>query len=195
LPAFTIPVNAGAAATNAAPVISGSPITSVAAGKPYSFVPTASDANGDALSFSITGKPAWATFSLSTGALTGTPTLAQAGNYSGIVISVSDGKVSKSLATFGIAVTSPSPSGTATLNWSMPTQNTDGSPLTNLAGYRIYHGTSATALNDVSTVTDTGATSYQYTALASGTHYFAISAYNSAGAESALSSVGSKTIP
>jgi Putative Ig domain len=203
LPAFTIAVagmNTPPAtppttppATNTAPVISGSPATTVRANATYSFTPTSSDANGDSLGFSITGKPVWATFSTATGRLTGTPSTVQVGAYSNIAIAVSDGKVSRSLAAFSITVTSPANTGTATLSWSAPTQNTDGSQLTNLAGYRIYHGTSASALTDIRTVASISS-SYQFTALSTGTHYFAISAYNTDGAESSLSVVGSKTI-
>jgi hypothetical protein len=90
------------------------------------------------------------------------------------------------------ALTAPPAVGTAALTWTAPTQNTDGTPLTNLAGYRVYHGLSASALNDVIPVTGT---SYNFTALASGTHYFAVSAYSTAGVGSALSAVGSKVIP
>ena len=202
LPAFSIAVTSTSAGTgtgstppaNHDPVISGSPSTSVEAGRPYSFQPSASDADGNTLSFSVSGKPSWATFSVSNGSLTGTPTTAQAGSYSGIVISVNDGTVSKSMAAFAITVTAPATSGSATLSWTAPTLNTDGSLLTNLGGYRIYHGTSASSLNDVRTVA-VNSNSYEFTSLPAGTHYFAISAYNTDGAESARSSVGSKAIP
>ena len=79
---------------NIPPVISGVPGTSAVAGNPYSFQPAASDPDGDALGFAISNKPAWANFSTSTGALTGT---AQAGTYSDITITVSDGHDSESL--------------------------------------------------------------------------------------------------
>lgn len=192
LPAFSITVND---VPNTAPTISGTPATSVAAGAAYSFTPTAADANGDTLAFSISGKPAWATFSTATGGLTGTPTTAQAGSYPNIVITVSDGKLSQVLPAFSITVTAPSATGSATLSWSAPTQNTDGSALTDLAGYRVYHGTSATSLTDVVQVVGASSSGYTYTQLASGTHYFAVSAYTVGGVESAMSSVGSKTIP
>ncbi len=99
LAAFSITVTT---TSNAAPVISGSPATSVAAGQPYNFQPSATDADGDVLTFSIQNRPAWATFSPTTGRLSGTPTSSQAGTYSNIVISVSDGKVSRSLSAFSI---------------------------------------------------------------------------------------------
>ncbi|MDP5152082.1 putative Ig domain-containing protein, partial [Rheinheimera baltica] len=90
---------------NAAPVISGSPATSVAQDTAYSFVPTASDAEDDTLTFSITNKPSWAAFNTTTGALTGTPVAADVGTTSGIVISVSDGTLSASLEPFNLEVT------------------------------------------------------------------------------------------
>lgn len=90
----------------------------------------------------------------------------------------------------------PTPAnGTALLSWVAPTQFTDGSALTGLAGYKVYHGTSAAALTDVRTVAGASAMSYQFTGLASGTHYFAVSAYTTSGAESALSPVNSKAVP
>ena len=184
-----------AAAPNVAPTISGSPATSVVAGSAYSFAPTASDADGNTLAFSITSKPAWATFSTATGSLTGTPTSAQVGSYGNIVISVNDGTVSRALPAFAIAVNAATATGIAALSWTAPAQNTDGSALTDLAGYRVYHGTSASALNDVVQVSGASVTSYNYTQLASGTHYFAVAAYTSGGVESAMSGVGSKSIP
>jgi hypothetical protein len=194
LAAFTLTVNA---ASNTAPTISGAPGTSVVAGSAYSFTPTARDADGDALAFSVSGKPAWAIFSTATGALTGTPTTAQAGSYPGIVISVSDGKAAAvALAAFTLTVTQPqSATGSATLNWTAPTQNTDGSALTDLSGFHVHHGLSAANLTDVTDIPGATITSYVATQLASGTHYFAVSAYTSGGMESAMSAVGSKTIP
>jgi major membrane immunogen (membrane-anchored lipoprotein) len=191
LPAFAITVTSA----NRAPAISGTPATSVVAGASYSFTPASSDPDGDMLAFSVTGKPAWATFSTATGAITGTPTAAQAGSYPNIVITVSDGKLSQVLSAFTITVTQPAGTGSATLSWSAPTQNTDGSSLTDLAGYRVYHGTSPTSLTDMTQVAGASSSGYTYTQLASGTHYFAVSAYTVGGVESAMSSVGSKTIP
>ena len=95
---------------NQPPTISGSPATSVTAGFAYSFTPTAKDPDGNALTFAIQNKPSWATFSTSSGALTGTPSSAQVGSYANIIISVSDGKASVSLPAFAIAVAAP-PSG------------------------------------------------------------------------------------
>jgi hypothetical protein len=84
--------------------------------------------------------------------------------------------------------------GTATLSWVAPSQNTDGSALTNLAGYRIYYGTGADALTDVIDVPTVGITDYVVDNLTAGTYYFSIRAYTSAGTESDLSNVVSDTI-
>lgn len=93
-------------------------------------------------------------------------------------------------------ITRPTPpvTGSAILKWTPPTQNVDGSSLTNLAGYRISYGTSSAALTQTIQVANPGATSYSLLSLAPGTYYFAVRAYTSNGAESALSNVLSKTV-
>jgi hypothetical protein len=191
LAAFTITV---AAPSGQAPTISGAPPTSANAGTAYSFTPTTTDPSGNTLTFSVEGLPAWAAFNAQTGALSGTPGTGDIGSYANIVISVSDGSSSASLAPFGITVTQGG-SGTATLSWSAPTENTNGTPVTNLAGYHIYYGTSATHLNQTERISDAGATTYTVDNLTSGTWYFSINAYTGAGAESAVSNVASLTIP
>lgn len=190
LPAFTITVDAPA---NAAPVIGGSPAASVNAGSTYVFRPTASDANGDPLTFSIANRPSWANFDPATGQLSGTPTGVHVGQYSNIVISVSDGLATASLAPFAITVTQIA-TGSATLSWTPPTQNTDGSALTNLAGYRILYGVSSSSLTQTVEIPNPGATSYVIENLAPATYYFAVKAYTSAGAESASSNLASKVV-
>ncbi|HWK72868.1 MAG TPA: putative Ig domain-containing protein [Povalibacter sp.] len=197
LPAFSITVKSATSSSggsNAAPKISGSPATSVKAGSAYAFTPTASDANGDKLTFSISNKPAWAAFSTANGKLSGTPSSSQVGTYSNIVIKVSDGKTSASLAAFSVKVTSTTTTGAATVSWTPPTRNTDGSTLTNLAGYRIYYGTSASALNKTVELKNPGLSSYMIENLSSGTYYFGVKAFNASGAESTLSNVASKTV-
>ena len=74
------------------------------------------------------------------GAPVGSPGAGDGGITSGIVITVSDGSLSASLPAFALTVQAIA-LGSATLSWTAPTQNTDGSPPTNLAGYRIYWGT------------------------------------------------------
>ena len=77
LPAFTVTVSA--AITDAPPTINGSPATSVSAGSAYSFTPSASDPEGNALTFSIQNQPSWANFNSGTGELFGTPVAANIG--------------------------------------------------------------------------------------------------------------------
>ena len=86
------------------------------------------------------------------------------------------------------------PTGTASLSWLAPTQNTDGSPATDLAGYRVYHGIAADALDEIFQVPGASSTSYTVSQLGPGTHYFRVAAYTAAGLEGAMSAVGSKTI-
>jgi hypothetical protein len=193
LPAFSIEVTASSA-SNAAPRIRGTPPGAASPGSAYSFRPTASDANGDRLTFSIANRPAWASFNTSNGELSGTPTRAQVGAYSNIRITVSDGRGgTASLPAFGITVSEVS-SGGASLSWTPPTHNSDGSRLTNLAGYRIYYGTSAGALNRSVQVSNPSVTTYVIDNLAPATWYFAVRAYNTSGVESTLSKTASKRV-
>jgi hypothetical protein len=196
LPAFSITIS-GSGTGNSAPTISGTPPKTAVAGSLYSFTPTAKDANGDTLAFSITNKPAWATFSTTTGKLSGTPSSAQTGTYSNIVIKVSDGKGgSASLPAYAITVSSGSTTtGSATLSWTPPTQNSNGTTLTNLAGYRIYYGTSASAMNRTIQVANAGLSRYVVENLSSATWYFTVRAYTTAGVESSASNTATKTVP
>ena len=193
--------SAATAATNtsspptapAPPAISGTPVASVLGGNAYSFTPTITDPSGAALTFNVKNVPSWATFNSATGELSGTPTAADVGTYSNIAISVSDGTTSVSLPAFQIAVTEMA-NGSATLSWVAPTDNTDGTPLTNLAGYRIYSGTSVTAMTQVVQIANPGIVTYLVANLSPGTWYFSVRAYTSANVESGVSAVVSKTI-
>lgn len=190
LPAFTITVETG----NRAPTISGSPATTIVEGQAYSFTPTASDADGDTLSFTIVNMPSWATFNGGTGRLSGTPGAGTVGTYSNIQIRVSDGTVEAALPAFSIAVQQAA-NGSATLSWNAPTTRTDGSPLTNLAGYRLRYGNSSGNYPNTINITNPGLTSYVVNNLASGTWFFVLAAYDSAGLESSNTNPVSKTIP
>ena len=84
--------------------------------------------------------------------------------------------------------------GSATLSWTPPTTNTDGSPLTNLAGYKVYWGTSQGNYSNSVTLNNAGLSMYVVENLTPGTWFFVATAFNSAGTESSFSSVASKTI-
>jgi hypothetical protein len=192
LPTFSITATVRGS-TNQAPTISGSPAPSINAGSIYNFRPTASDADSTTLAFSISNRPSWATFNTTNGQLSGTPTAAQVGSYGNIVISVSDGQSTTALPAFAINVVDVS-NGGAELSWTAPTQNTDGSSLIDLAGYRIIYGTSPSALTQTVQVANAGITRYTMDNLSPGTYYFAVRAYTSSGTESSNSNVMSKIV-
>ncbi len=93
------------------------------------------------------------------------------------------------------AMTTSTPvTGSATLSWTAPTLNTDGSILNDLAGYYVEYGNSASALTQTVTVTGATNTSTTISKLSAGTYYFAVVAYSSQGTQSAPSPTVSKTI-
>lgn len=177
---------------NPPPVIAGQPVTQLTATRPWSFEPTASDPRSEPLTFTIANKPSWAFFDTATGKLSGTPGAAAVGVYSNIVVAVTDGTTSVALPMFALVVQSL-PVEAATLSWTPPTRNVDGSPLTNLAGYRIYYGPSATALNVVVEIKNASVSAYVVENLTPGKWFFAVSAFNADGKESVLSNIASKT--
>lgn len=178
---------------NQRPVLSATAPAVAVANQPFTFRPAASDADGDTLQFSIANQPSWARFDTSTGELTGTPALADVGTYTGISISASDGLDRVTLAAFSITVLAVG-TGTATISWVPPTANTDGTALTDLAGYRIHYGTNASSLDRVIVIDNPGLTSYTIEELGPGRWYFGVTSVTTDGAESTLSNLASKTI-
>lgn len=257
--------------------LSGTPAATVTANSAYYFRPQAENPPGSSLLFSIENKPAWASFSLTTGQLSGTPSSADTGDYPGIQITATDGTSSATLPPFTIHVrppsalvasngstgstssttgsggasgtttssagsgagstststggtssgsTSSSTSGTSSgstgststgtggtsgststgtsgsstsgdtisVSWLAPTENTDGSALTNLAGYTIYYGSTASAMTQKVSINTVGELSYVLSNLAPGTWYVEVVAVNSAGVQSAPSSMVSITL-
>ena len=184
------PTNVGALGTS--PTISGRPITSINVGSAYAFRPTVSNPSGDTLTFSIQNLPVWAAFDTTSGAQTGTPGAADAGTYANIVISVGDGQTSASLPAFTLTVQQIS-NGSVTVDWTPPTENTDGTVLTELQGYRVHYGTTANNLTQTAELDNPGLTSYVVSNLSSGTWFFGVSAYSTTGAESSITGVVSQT--
>ena len=182
------------ASGNRAPAISGTPATLVAVGQAYSFRPVATDPDGQALSFRISGRPAWASFNNATGELSGTPAASDAGTYPGILITATDGSASTALPAFDITVARQLATGSATLSWRAPTRNEDGTLLTNLAGYRVRYGMSTSALNQMVTIGNAGTTTVTIPNLSTGTWFFTLSSFTNVGVESAQTAPVSKTI-
>ncbi|MBK9253839.1 MAG: putative Ig domain-containing protein [Proteobacteria bacterium] len=82
---------------NSTPTITGTPSVAVTVGQTYLFQASAADSDGDALSFSAAGLPAWASINTSTGMVSGTPAATDVGQSADIIVSVSDGEASASL--------------------------------------------------------------------------------------------------
>ncbi len=171
---------------NSPPSLSGTPDGVVLEHSFYEFVPSAADPNGDTLTFAINNRPGWAEFDPTTGALYGTPGAADVGRYSAIQIAVSDGLSTAELSAFDIDVVSTTLA-SVTLQWQPPTENTDGTPLTDLAGYRIYYGVDPADLSDLIKLPNPGLTTYVVEELTPNTWYFAMTSVNDRGQESDLS--------
>lgn len=168
---------------SAPPSISGTPNTSVVVGQAYAFRPEASDPDNDSLSYSIVNRPRWLNFKTTTGRLHGTPTEANIGTSHPIEISVTDGTSVAALPRFKITVDAVGTVSKA-ISWTPPTANEDGTPLTDLAGYRIYYGTAPGDYGEVIELSSPGVTSYVIDGLAPGTYYLAMTSFNSAALES-----------
>jgi len=89
--------------------------------------------------------------------------------------------------------TAPEPR-VATLSWTAPTENTDGSALTDLAGFVILHGQSSTKLDQSVRIDNPSVSTYVLEDLPAGMHYFAVRAFTKSGAESEPSAMVSKQI-
>ena len=178
---------------NRPPSISGSPIRSIVPGEFFDFTPKASDPEGESLSFTIARKPRWAAFGATTGRLHGTPGAGDVGVYSNIAISVSDGETTTALPTFDLAVNQGG-NRSVTLSWMPPTENTDGTVLTDLAGYRIYYGRNAGTLNQRIDLDNPGLTRYVVEGLSSAKWYFAMTSVNHDGIESRRTPTIGKTV-
>ena len=187
------PTGDNAPTGNNPPTISGNPMTAIDIGSAYSFTPTASDPDGDKLTFSVRNQPSWADFDKTTGTLSGQPALGSVGTYASIEISVSDGKAKSTLPRFAISVDQVGTIST-TLNWTPPTQNEDGSPLMDLAGYKIYWGTTPGQYTHSVKIENPGMSSYVVENLTPGTYEFAATSFNMAGVESAYSNPATRVL-
>jgi hypothetical protein len=91
-----------------------------------------------------------------------------------------------------LTVTAVTTTGSVHLAWTAPTTYTDGTPQTDLTGYKIYYGTSS---GNYTTSIDIGnVTSYTLTNLATGTYFISVTAYDSSRIESNFSNEVTTTI-
>jgi hypothetical protein len=186
----------GSPSTAAAAIaLQGAPPTTATVGTDYVFQPTVSPSN-TGITFTATGLPAWLSFNANTGALSGMPAAKDEGTTGHITITASNGGSSASLTSFTIQVKGAAASATESikLSWAAPTKNADGTPVTDLAGYHIYYGASASELTKKIDVAGAASTTYVIEGLTSGTYYFSLVAYNSAGLDSGQSNVADQTI-
>ena len=189
------PGDSGSAPANSPPAISGAPASVAQVGEGYWFRPTASDPDGDALTFTVTNRPSWMTFNETNGAIRGTPDQGDVGRYSDIRIVASDGTASSSLR-FSIEVTAEAVNRVSvTVTWDPPRENEDGTPFTDLAAYKFYYGTSSGNYSSQVRVDDPDLRSYVIEDLTPNTYFVAVSAINEAGRESQWSDEASIVIP
>ena len=180
LAAFAMTVNPAA---NDPPTISGTPATTVNAGVAYTFQPNGADPDGDTLTYSVQNRPTLGYVQYQHG-----PAVRHAHGSAGWRVFehphqrerqerqripagvLHHGSAADERQRYGVLDGSD--------------ENTDGSTLTDLAGFRIDYGTSAGALNQTVEIANPGLATYVVNGLTSGNWYFAVWAYNSAGAES-----------
>ncbi len=83
----------------------------------------------------------------------------------------------------------------AYLMWTIPTTNTDGTPVTNLAGFDIYYGANPSSMTNIINVPNPSQAGYMVSNLANGTWYFVVTAYTTTGTQNVPSNVVEKAIP
>jgi len=107
--------------------------------------------------------------------------------------SVGTGGSNSDASSSGVSVV-PKGDGSALVSWVPPTQNTDGSPLTDLAGFKIYYGTFPGEYEEPEIVTNPGMSSFLVEGLGEADWFFVMTAFNTSGIESAYSDEVFKTI-
>jgi len=180
--------------TNRAPTINGVGDEYARVGETYDFQPIAGDADGDPLKFTAVNLPPWASIDPFDGRITGTPGPNDEGVYESITISVADARRETVTKPFSITVVSEAAVGVASLRWEMPPSKLDGSPLDDLAGYRILYVRSSEDLDRSVLINDPTITSYEISALTSGIWYFAVVAVNASGLEGPPTITATKSI-
>jgi hypothetical protein len=183
-------------ALNAPPTISAAALEDAEVGATFDYQPVASDPDGDALRFSAANLPTWASLDPASGRISGTPGASDVGVHESITITVADATHRVATSPFSITVIEPLESGTgiASLQWDTPPSKVNGSPLDDLAGYRILYGRNSSDLDQSVLIDDPATTSYQFSALPSGIWYFAVVAVNTYGLEGPPTTLMSKSM-
>jgi hypothetical protein len=180
-------------AANQAPTIVTQPSNVARVGEPFNYRPTSTDPEGDTLRFSANNLPGWASVDPATGRITGTPTTADLGAHESITIVVADAARRTESEPFTITVIGTS-AAVATVQWDRPPTKVDGTPLDDLAGYRILYGRNAEDLDHSVLISSADTTSYDFATLESGIWYFAVVAVNASGLEGPATTPAQKSI-
>src|SRR6056297_1722100 len=182
-------------AINHPPVLGGTPAESTTVDSSWQFLPFASDPDGDPMQFFVENAPPWTEFDAATGLLAGIPGEGDLRRYDDIRISVTDGVATTSLPPFSIEVLPQgSPGGSATLSWTPPSERVDGTPIGNLAGYRVLYGQSSGEYELAIQIDNPSITRYVVENLGPGDWFFAVTVRTADGLESAPSAEVSKRI-
>ncbi len=155
-------------------------------GVPFEFQAATHNTAGSSLKFSAENLPPWARIDAGTGRISGTPGPHDVGAYESVSITAANATEKALTAPFTITVLGELPTDArvvATVSWDLPPSKNDGSPLDDLAGYRILYGRNAEDLDQSILVMNPGATSYNFSALGTGVWYFAVVAVNANGLE------------
>jgi len=189
------PAGSEVVTANQAPTIGARSNDTLRVGQTYDSQVVANDADGDRMTFSADNLPPWASIDRDRGRITGTPAAKDIGIYESITISVAD--TARHVTTtqpFSITVLGAGGTGVASLRWELPPSKMDGSPLDDLAGYRILYGRRSDDLDQSVFIGDAAATSWEIDSLGEGVWYFAVSAINTSGLEGPPTTVASKSI-
>ncbi|HEU5135138.1 MAG TPA: putative Ig domain-containing protein [Steroidobacteraceae bacterium] len=194
-PATSPPPVSAPAVVNRAPTITGNAIATARVGETYNWQPIASDPDGDAIRFSAVNLPGWASIDPDNGRISGTPGQHDVGIYESISIAVADQSQQTAGAAFSITVSGgEAGAGVASLRWETPPSKVNGSPLDDLAGYRILYGHDSDDLDHSVIIDNPSTNSYEFTSLPSGVWYFTVVGVNASGLEGPPTTVATKSI-
>jgi hypothetical protein len=189
-----VTANPSPGAGNSVPAVANTADGYARVGQTFQLQPAASDADGDSLNFTAENLPPWASIDPATGQVTGTPGELDVGVYESIRIIVADGRGTAQSSPFSITVLADPGTGYAALRWEVPPAKVDGSPLDDLAGYRILYGRHADDLDQSVLIDNPAVTSFEFTTLESGIWYFAVVAVNAGGLEGPPTITATKSI-
>ena len=173
--------------------LAGTPLATIVAGTRYCFLPSVAYNGNSAVEFTVANLPDWADYDAASGELSGQPDVGDVGTYADIRVTASAGGEQDALGPFSIEVVASAP-GTAELAWLAPTQRIDGSPLVDLAGYKLYWGPAEDSLCNSVTIANPSIDTFLVEGLTPAAWHFAATAFDSTGVESGFSASVSKMI-